>query len=98
MQKDNCEFLISLNFLHIQLQCDNYNNLDMKLEIIFKILILFIKLYSIFAKSKFLKIDECSASNVTAKINLCEIVDGKLSIRYVIFKPLNHAQVKIKNK
>ena len=65
----------------------------MKFAEIIQIVIIFINLNNICAKSRFAKIEECSASNISAKINICEIVNGKFSIKYEIITPLEQGQV-----
>ena len=66
----------------------------MKFIKIFYILMIFIIIDKISAKSRFLKIEECSATNISTKVYICEIVNGKLNLQYEIIRPLDHAQVK----
>ncbi|KAL7011501.1 hypothetical protein ACKWTF_014290 [Chironomus riparius] len=55
-----------------------------------QVIILFILfIYQSECEKRFLKIDNCTANSKVAKIDLCEISDGKLSANFDIIKPLD---------
>jgi hypothetical protein len=48
-------------------------------------------------ENKFLKFDNCSANSKVARVELCEITDGKMNVIFNITKPLDEFLVRIWN-
>jgi len=65
-------------------------------SLIFITFLLFSKLNSANANSKFLKIEACETSNISGTIQKCEIVEGKFNLIFDIHVPINHLEVMTK--